>query len=122
MTRFAPLIVLWFLVGCASDLLDDIEDEAYDKAAKKVSAYCARNAEKDLFWQRTRIEVRREIRQRGTDGPPPPVPIPEGLDEQTANGEGPVLIIWCRGETNGQGVPFPVPDPVWRNMIRDWRD
>jgi hypothetical protein len=31
-------------------------------------------------------------------------------------------MIWCRGETNGQGVPFPVPDPVWRNMIRDWRD
>ena len=64
----------------------------------------------------------REIRQRGSDGPPPPDPVPEGLDEQTAQGASPVLMIWCRGETNGQGVPFPVPDAVWRNMIRDWED
>jgi hypothetical protein len=44
------------------------------------------------------------------------------LDEQTANGAGPVLMIWCRGEISGQGVPFPVPTAVWRNMIRDWAD
>ncbi len=59
---------------------------------------------------------------RGTDGPPPPDPIPEGLDEQTANGAGPVIMIWCEGETNGQGVLFPVPTAVWSNMIRDWED
>jgi hypothetical protein len=122
MTRLAPLFALWLLAGCAGDdLLDDIEDEAYDSAADQLSDFCDRNAN-DLSRQRTRIEVRREIRQRGTDGPPPPDPIPEGLDEQTANGEGPVLMIWCRGETNGQGVPFPVPDSVWRNMIRNWED
>ena len=122
MTRLAPLVALWLLAGCASDILDDIEDRAFDKAAEKLSAYCARNAAKNLFRQRTRIEVRREIRQRGTDGPPPPDPIPEGLDERTANGRGPVLMIWCDRETNGQAVPFPVPDAVWRNMIRDWED
>jgi hypothetical protein len=92
------------------------------KAAQKLSAYCDRNADQGLSQQRSRIEVRREIRQRGTDRPPPPDPIPAGLDEQTANGAGPVLMIWCRGETNGQGVPFLVPDAVWRNMIRDWED
>ena len=122
MARLAPLVVLWLLPGCASDFLEDIENEAYDRAAAKLSAYCARNADRGLVRQRTRIEVRREIRQRGTDGPPPPDPIPEGLDERTANGAGPVLMIWCRGETNGQSVPFPVPDAVWRNMIRDWED
>jgi hypothetical protein len=31
-------------------------------------------------------------------------------------------MIWCQGEPNGQGVAFAVPDAVWRNMIRDWRD
>ena len=122
MIRLAPLVALWLLAGCASDLLDDIENQAYDKAAAKLSAYCDRNAAKGLFFQRTRIEVRREIRQRGTDGPPPPDPVPEGLDAQTANGAGPVLMLWCRGETNGQLVPFAVPDEVWRNMVRDWRD
>jgi hypothetical protein len=122
MIRLASLSALWLLAGCAGDILDDIEDRSFDAAADKLSAYCARNASQGLFRQRSRIEVRREIRQRGTDGPPPPDPVPEGLDEQTAQGDGPVLMIWCRGETNGQGVPFAVPDAVWRNMIRDWED
>ena len=122
MIRLAPLVALWLLAGCASDILDDIEDQAFDKVAEKLSAHCDRIGGKSLFVQRTRIEVRREIRQRGTDGPPPPDPIPAGLDKQTANGAGPVLMIWCRGETNGQDVPFPVPTAVWRNMIRDWED
>jgi hypothetical protein len=122
MIRLAPIIALWLLAGCASDFLDDIEDQAFDEAAEKVSAYCARNANRNLFWQRTRIEVRREIRQRGADGPPPPDPVPDGLDVKTANGAGPVVMIWCQGETNGQDVPFLVPNPVWRNMIRDWED
>ena len=122
MIRLAPLVVLWLLAGCASDFLKDLEDQAFDEAAEKLSAYCDRVGGKSLFVQRTRIEVRREIRQRGTDGPPPPDPIPSGLDERTANGEGPVLMIWCRGETNGQNEPFSVPPEVWRNMIRDWQD
>jgi hypothetical protein len=122
MIRLGSLVTLWLLAGCASDFLEDIEDQAFDRAADKLSAYCDRNADQGLSRQRTRIEVRREIRQRGTDGPPPPDPVPEGLDEQTAQGDGPVLMIWCRGETNGQGVPFPVPDAVWHNMIRDWED
>jgi hypothetical protein len=122
MIRLAPLVALWLLAGCAGDFLDDIEDQAFDEAAEKLSAYCARVAIDNLFVQRTRIEVRREIRQRGTDGPPPPDPIPEGLDERTAKGAGPVLMIWCEGETNGQSEPFPVPTAVWRNMIRDWED
>jgi hypothetical protein len=122
MIRLAPLVALSLLAACASDFLEDIEDQAFDRAAAKLSAYCARTADQGLLRQRTRIEVRREIRQRGTDGPPPPDPVPDGLDEQTAQGAGPGLMIWCRGETNGQGVPFPVPDAVWRNMIRNWED
>ena len=121
MNRLAPLVALLLLPGCTT-LLDDIENQAFDAAAEKLSAFCARNADGSLFRQRTRIEVRREIRQRGTDGPSGPDPIPEGLDDRTANGAGPVLMIWCEGETNGQNVPFEVPDAVWRNMIRDWED
>lgn len=121
-TRLGPAVALLLLTGCGGGLLDDIEDEAYDAAARKLSTFCELNRGSDLFWQRTRIEVRREIRQRGTSGPPGPDPIPPGLDERTANGQGPVLMIWCVEETNGQDVPFPVPDPVWRNMIRDWVD
>ena len=96
MMRLAPLVALSLLAGCASDFLEDIEDQAFDSAAAKLSACCERNAGQGLAKQRTRIEVRRKIRQRGTDGPPPPDPVPEGLDEQTAQGEGPVLMIWCR--------------------------
>lgn len=121
-TRLAPLAAVWLLAGCAGDILDDIEDEAYDKVAKKLSDYCELSQSRDRFWQRTRIEVRREIRQRGRNGPEGPNPIPTGLDEKTANGTGPVLMIWCQGEANGQEVPFPVSDEIWRNMIRDWRD
>ena len=89
MNCIIPLIPL-LLAGCAGDILDDIESQAYDKAAAKLSAYCARNAAKDLKWQRTRIEVRREIRQRGTDGPPPPDPIPARArrEDRQRNGAG----------------------------------
>lgn len=122
MTRLALPIALWLLAGCAGDMIDDIEHQSLDDTAARISAYCARNPDVDRFWQRTDIEMRREIRQRGTHGPPPPDPVPEGLDERTAEGTGPVLMIWCRGHTNGEGEPFPVPASVWHNMIRDWED
>ena len=120
--RLAPLVVLWLLAGCVAGVVKDIEHQTYDEAAEELSAFCARNAERGRFWQRSRIEMLREIRQRGSHGPAPPDPIPEGLDERTAKGAGPVVMVWCRGETNGQEEPFPVPPAVWQNMIRDWRD
>lgn len=121
MTRTSICAAALLLASCSGDFLDDIEDEAYDAAATKLSDYCALNRG-DLFWQRTRIEVRREIRQRGDNGPPGPVEVPEGLDQKTAFGPGPVLMIWCGGETTGQSIPYAPPETVWRAMIRDWRD
>jgi hypothetical protein len=110
------------LAGCTGDIFDDIEDQRWDELATKVSDYCTR-ADRDNLWvQRTRIESRREIRQRGRGGPVGPDVPPEGLDEKTAYGAGPVLMVWCHGETNGQGEAYPVPDPVWDGMVRDWQD
>lgn len=110
------------IAGCA-DVFDNIEYQSWDAAAEKVSAFCAAQVGDDpLWWQRTRIEARREIRQRGTNGPAGPAYAPGGLDDKTTHGEGPVLMIWCAGETDGQGRPYAVPQSVWKGMVRDWRD
>lgn len=118
----AALAVMLALVGCSGDLLDDIEDRKYDAAAEKVSAYCAKAAGGDLWLQRTRIEARREIRQRGSNGPVGPLVVIDGLDLKTAHGSGPVLVVWCEGERTGDGFPYPVPPAVWQGMVRQWSD
>ena len=51
MARIAPFVVLWLLAGCASDFLEDLEDQAFDSASAKLSAYCARNAGQGLTRQ-----------------------------------------------------------------------
>lgn len=111
------------LSGCSTnggdvghDLIKAIERGAYDQAAEILSNYCQGVYDKGLWVQRTRIEVRREIRQSdkgryGPAGPSEPVP---GLDEKTAQGTGPVIQIWCEGET--------VPDDIWVGLVRDWKD
>ena len=111
------------LTGCAAnvketahDLSKELERGAYDSVAEMLSDYCDTVYDKGLWIQRTRIEARREIRQseKGRRGPKPPDhPIP-GLDEKTSSGTGPILRIWCQGEE--------VPDIIWQEMVRDWRD
>lgn len=96
-----------FAGGCSADFLKQVETGAYDAAARTVSEYCER-MDSD-FATRERTEARREIRQRGTEGPGPV--YVEGLDEKTGNGRGPVVRIWCHGET--------VPAQVWQDLIRD---
>ena len=65
--------------------------------------------------RRQAIEIAREVRQRGHHGPAP-FPPPEGLDERTAAGPGPVLWIevFCEGDR--------VPDLIREGLVRDWRD
>lgn len=92
--------------GCTADFLKNVESGAYDKAAAAVSNYCERT-DSDVI-NETRIEARREIRQRGTEGPAPI--FYEGLDDQTAGGKGPVVRIWCHGEN--------VPVEVWKDLIK----
>lgn len=108
-------------IGAAGNFFKDLEQGAFDKAARAVSEYCEGAQTGGLFAQRTRIEARREIRQRGTNGPPTPTGI-EGLDDQTAEGDGPVVIVWCKNETDGWSQPVAVPVDAWRMLIRDWRD
>jgi hypothetical protein len=123
MTRTAAIVAFGLLAGCASDdVLDHIEDRSWDAAAAKVSDFCARQFGDELWWQRTRIEARREIRQRGTHGPAGPAYVPGLLDDKTAHGKGPVLMIWCADERTGDGAAYPVPQAVWKGMVRTWRD
>lgn len=98
------------------DLGKALEHGAFDSLASIFSDYCNSVFDKGLWIQRTRIEVRREIRQSpvGRYGPSPPSKAIAGLDPNTANGKGPVVRIWCQGEA--------VPDVIWEQMVRDWRD
>lgn len=104
------------LTGCGTthEFFKDIEGKAYDNAAAAVSKYCEDADQRPLIIQRTRIEARREIRQRGTNGPFAPETNITGLDEQTALGDGPVVIVYCVGDT--------VPAAVWEDLVRDWQD
>ncbi len=116
------LLAMLPLVGCGTlgggrDVLKEIESGAYDSAAEMVSGYCERMGEAGKFVQRTRIEARREIRQRGTHGPPQPAEGIPGLDDKTAAGPGPLLLVYCAGD------PDALPAVVWRERyVRDWRD
>ncbi len=104
------------LSGCGTthEFFKDIEHKAYDNAADAVSLYCKDADRRPLVIKRTRVEARREIRQRGENGPFAPVtPVP-GLDEHTALADGPVAIVYCEGDT--------VPPAVWEALVRDWQD
>lgn len=104
------------LSGCGTthEFFKDIEGKAYDNAAAAASKYCENADQRPLIIKRTRVEARREIRQRGENGPLAPTNPIAGLDEQTALGDGPVVIVYCVGDT--------VPDAVWEDLVRDWQD
>jgi hypothetical protein len=97
-----------------------IEGRLYDRAAEIVSDICADVYDRGLWVQRTRAEVRREIRQRGRYGPGKPDHLPdsvkEGLGEKTFAGRGPVMRIYCEGEEDD------IPDEVWKDLVRTWQD
>ena len=107
--------VLLGVMGCSSlgggrlDFLEALEEGAYDTAAEQLSSYCKKVTAVDSpTLAEERIEVRREIRQRGDNGPGS-VDVPF-LDEQTSRGEGPVIRIWCEGET--------VPEEIWKDYVK----
>lgn len=100
------------LTGCgAMDILDPAEDDMWDVIATIESQWC----KDSIQWvERTRVEYRREVRQRGEGGPAGPVEPVEGLDDKTAYGPGPVMVFYCEGDT--------VPREVWEGLVRDWED
>lgn len=111
MIRSLPALALAVLLGaCTHAEYKEAESQAFDVVASFVSAAC-RGCRDEGDTQC--VKVPREVRQRGTDGPPPPDVIPEGLDPQTANGKGPVLILFCG--------PDSPPPPIWSRLIRDSR-
>lgn len=130
--RAIPVVLLGLtLTGCnveeVKGFLKQIESGAYDAAAKGASEFCDK-MDNDLG-RVERIQVRREIRQRGYGGPlvqegsiesPVGFSLPEAvttpapgvyeLDVRTLYGSGPVVRIWCEGEE--------VPVAVWRDLAK----
>ena len=108
------VVIVTLLGGCAAfekaeGFLKQIESKAYDAAALGVSEYCERSDSDIVLNERN--QARRELRQRGTEGPAAPEAAVPGLDEQTAQGSGPVVRIWCQGEV--------VPAEVWNDLIKE---
>ena len=119
MNRHLPAIALLSLSGCSSqekihDFVKDIEGKAYDRLAGAISEYCAKKNQDGIggsILTQEALEARREIRQRGHTGPPGPALLPGSLDEKTAYGPGPVMRIYCEGES--------VPEKLWQDFIRE---
>ena len=112
------LATAFLLSGCSTthQLVKDVEGRAYDSLARAFSEYCERRSNFGVLRavvDRERLEARREIRQRGTGGPVGPDSSLEGLDEKTAHGSGPIIRIYCAGES--------VPADVWADFIRETR-
>lgn len=63
---------------------------------------------------RFRIELCREMRQRGRGGPASKYQHIHGLDDKTLHGKGPVVAMYYEGDD--------VPYEVWLHLVRDWRD
>ena len=89
----------FFLGGCfagTGGFLEALEAGAYDRAATYVSGYCERSG--SVLVGLERQNARRQIRALGSAGPV----LPE------VAGDGPMVRIWCRGET--------VPQEVWKDL------
>ena len=112
MIRLLPALVALTLAACTHSEIKDVEDQVYDFVAQAFSNACQGSADSELV-RRDWVEVAREIRQRGSNGPTGPNPIPDGLDEKTALGLGPVVVVRCAGDT--------VEQPVWLELRRNWR-
>lgn len=101
-----------------------LERNAYDEIAHVFSEFCARTSSGGPFIDHTRIELSREIRQNGSNGPSPPT-TPTGeiandagsqrlIDPNTGFGHGPVVVVYCAADE--------VPPAVWRRLDRYWKD
>ena len=119
--RYLTILATAVLAGCGTShgFLKQIESQAYDGAAVTVSEYCKRVNQTDEFTEETfggklaneeRIQARREIRQRGENGPKAGKGIDKALDANTAQAGGPVVRIWCEGEE--------VPEVVWQDFLK----
>lgn len=101
--------------GCGSthDFVKDVEGKAYDRVSGAISKYCGGKTKDGVIGiiaMQEALELRREIRQRGSTGPLGPNVKPELLDDKTAYGPGPIIRIYCDGER--------VPASMWDDFIR----
>ena len=107
------LILLPFLAGCSTthEFVKDVEGKVYDSLADAFSEYCERQeGDWAVLFNQEALELRREIRQRGTHGPETHGELPF-LDNQTAYGGGPVMRVYCSDDV--------VPDAVWMDFVKE---
>ena len=94
-----------------------MEGKAYDAIADGFSEYAgvmdSTHPNARRIFDRERLELRREIRQRGKNGPKGPINKPERLDNKTAFGQGPLVFVFVSDEE--------VPEALWPLLIRDKR-
>lgn len=115
MKTISTIAATILITGCASthDFVKDVEGKAYDRLADAVSKYCKGKIEggvlQDIVLQEA-LELRREIRQRGSNGPQGPAEPVLYLDDKTAYAQGPMIRIWCEGES--------VPRDIWPDFVR----
>lgn len=106
------LLTLPLLTGCFThDLVKDVEGKAYDSLANAFSKYCEPQGGGGIISpivEQEALEARREIRQRGSNGPE--AFTVEGVDDQTALGDGPVVRVYCTDDD--------VPEAVQLDFIR----
>lgn len=128
--RSALLLLTLLGSACASrpptiaEFAKALEVESFDQLAQTYSAYCQRTAHAGQLVTHTRIELAREIRQRGRSGPGTPPESASGvayepgdvndLDPRIRHGEGPIVMVYCQGDS--------VPPAVWRQLDRHWED
>lgn len=116
------LVAVGVLSGCnmagnvkkVHDFTKDVESKAYDSLAAAFTEYCAKQSGDiqflDSIVEQEALELRREIRQRGGEGPAGPQSDVPQLDVKTAFGKGPVVRVYCSDDE--------VPHEVWNDFIR----
>lgn len=107
----APFTVLPLVlaVGCAATAPTKSQlEEHFEMAAGGLSEYCANAKANPIVEGAARRLFRRQVRLRGIGGPrPPKIPVP-GLDLEVASAAGPVVRIYCDGESP--------PHSVWEDL------
>jgi len=127
-----PALLALYLSSCASGgsdfetLSKALEHGAYDELATVFSKFCQRTSQAGQVIAHARIELTREIRQRGRAGPPGPSVGTAGSriesatsttwDVRIREGRGPIVMVYCQGRTT---ISYR---DLWKKLDRYWED
>jgi len=119
---FPVIVVTTTLAGCAA--LKPYEQKGYQAIATGASTVCEGYKAGGLFVDQERVEARREIRQRGSNGPifteaQIQYLMEKGVDEKTARATGPIVVLGCAID-GGPGLTEEQLDLVASYLARPW--